>query len=146
MRHLRAIPRALADDLMVLAIGKCCAHIFKRAFAATFSYLHCLGAKVTAKKFFSFSTSETIREDLRHPWWTHIGARIPTIVSIRDLGGQLNVGKLLSANTLSARIAAATDLLRRLEHMPWSRNAKLAIICTLIFPLAFYGCEVAPCC
>ena len=28
--------------------------------------------------------------------------------------------------------------------MPWSRHAKLAIICALIFPLAFYGCEVAP--
>ena len=123
MRHLRAIPRALADDLMVLAIGKFCAHIFKKAFAATFSYLHCLGAKVTAKKCFTFCTSEAIRDDLRHHWWTHVGARIPTIVSILDLEGQLNVGKLLSANTLSDRIAAATDLLKRLEHFPWTRSA-----------------------
>ena len=144
IRHLRAIPRSLADDLMVLAIGKFCCHIFKKAFAATFSYLNCLGAKVTAKKSFTFSTSEDIREDLRHHWWTHVAARIPTIVSIRDLGGQLNVGKVLSANTLSERIAAATELLRRLEHFPWSRSAKLAIIIALIFPMAFYGCEVAP--
>ena len=85
MRHLRAIPRALADDLMVMAIGKFCAHIFKQAFAATFSYLHCLGAKVTAKKCFTLSTSDAIRDYLRHHWWTHIGARIPTIVSMRDL-------------------------------------------------------------
>ena len=58
---------------MVLAIGKLCAHIFMQALAATISYLHCLGAKVTAKKCFSFGTAETIREDLRHHWWTHIG-------------------------------------------------------------------------
>ena len=66
------------------------------------------------------------------------------LISIRDLGGQLNVGKRLSANTLSDRIAAATDLLQTLEHFPGTRSAKLAIVVALIFPMAFYGCEFAP--
>ena len=104
MRALKAIPRSLADDLMVIAFGEDHEQTFKHAYAATFSYLHCIGAKVTSKKCFTFSTEASTREQLRDHYWVHVSARVPTATSFRDLGGHLNAGRSMSSATLTARI------------------------------------------
>ena len=119
IRALKAIPRSFADDLLVIATGPNHEQIFKKAYSTTLSYLHCIGAALFAKKCFTFSTSDVIREDLRHHWWTHIGARIPTIISIRDLGGML------------ASASAPTLFLTELQLLPiysrgWSISPGLA--------------------
>ena len=128
---------------MVIAIGEDHEQIFKTAYATTISHLHCIGAKLTSKKCFTFSTEADTREALGDHWWTHVGARIPTVTSFRDLGGHLNVGRTMSSATLTCRILRATELCLRLTCMPWSRDAKLKMVLTLILPMAFYGCEAA---
>ena len=143
IRALRAIPRSLADDLMVIALGEDREQIFKTAYAATCSYLHAIGARVTSKKCFNFSTEPSTREELRDHYWTHLCDRIPTATSFRDLGGHLNVGRTMSAATLTARIHLAIAMCVRLAAMPWDKRTKIHIIFTIILPKAFYGCEVA---
>ena len=143
IRALKAIPRSLADDLMVIATGEDHEQIFLHAYATTISYLHCIGARLTSKKCFTFSTEAGTREELRDHWWTHLGARIPTVTSFRDLGGHLNVGRVMSSSTLTSRIVNATVLCLRLADMPWDRGAKIKMVLTTILPMALYGCEVA---
>ena len=143
IRALRAIPGSLADDLMVIALGEDHEQIFKSAYSATISYLHAIGAKVTSKKCFTFSTEPSTREELRDHYWTHLCARISTATSFRDLGGHLNVGRTMSAATLTARIHLAIAMCIRLAAMPWDRRTKIHITLTIILPKAFYGCEVA---
>jgi predicted lysophospholipase L1 biosynthesis ABC-type transport system permease subunit len=45
VRSLDFIPRSLADDLLVYAIGTGHQRLVEKAYAATFAYLHCLGAR-----------------------------------------------------------------------------------------------------
>ena len=89
IRALKAIPRCLADDLMVVATGPDHEEVFKRAYSTTLSYLHCIGAAITPKKCFTFSTEAATRDELRDHFWVHISARIPTATSFRDLDGHL---------------------------------------------------------
>ena len=56
MTSLHAVPRTLADDLMVLTSGSRALHLFKRALIATMSHLFDLGGKLAAKKSKLFST------------------------------------------------------------------------------------------
>ena len=98
---------------------------------------------MTSKKCSTFSTEASTREQLRHHYWTHICARIPTATSFRDLGGHLNVGRNMSSATFTARIHLAIAMCLRLAAMPWDRRTKIHTIYTMIRPKAFYGCEVA---
>ena len=54
------------------------------------------------------------------------------------------MGRLLTSATLTQKILRACALCKRLVQMPWSRDAKIKIVLTLILPLAFYGAEAAP--
>ena len=127
----------------MIATGPNHEQIFKKAYSTTLSYLHCIGAAISAKKCFTFSTETATREELRDHWWTHLGARIPTVTSFRDLGGHLNVGRVMSSSTLTSRIVNAIVLCLRLADMPWDRGAKIKMVLTTILPMALYGCEVA---
>ena len=108
------------------------------------STCRCIGAAITSKKCFTFSTEADTREELRDFYWIHISARIPTATTFRDLGSHINMGRLLNSSTLTARILRALALCERLVQMPWSREAKIKIAQTLILRFAFYGMEAAP--
>ena len=144
IRALKATPRSLADDLLVIATGPNHEQIVKKAYSTTLSYLHCIRAAISAKKCFTFSTEATTREELRDYFWIHISARIPTATSFRDLGGHLNFGRLQTPAILTQRILRASALCERLVQLPWSRESKIKIVLNLISPLAFYGAEAAP--
>ena len=122
---------------MVVATAPDHEAVFKRAYSTTLSYLHCIGAALTPKKCFTFSTEADTREELRDFYWFHISARIPTATSFRDLGGHLNLGRLLNSSTLTDGVLRAIALCEMLVQMPWSREAKIKIVQTLILPLAF---------
>jgi hypothetical protein len=143
MRSLNVVPRSLADDLLVLAIGDGNVQRTIDAYKGTFSFLHCIGAKVSAKKSYTFSSTTAGRATLRGHFWTHINAKVECHTNTRDLGGHLNVGRSMAATTLAGRMQAATAMCSRLVHFPWSREAKQKLIHTMILPKAFYGCEVA---
>ena len=128
----------------MIATGPNHEQIFKKAYSTTLSYLHCIGAAISAKKCFTFSTEATTSEERRDYVWVHISARIPAATSFQDRGGHLNSGRLLTSATLTQRILRASALCERLVQMPWSRESKIKIVLTLILPLAFYGAEAAP--
>ena len=144
MRSLKVSPRALADDILISAHGPGHLIRFKTGYSGTFSYLHCIRAKVAAKKCFTFSSDGVSPGQLKQHFWTHTQARDPCVTTSRDLGGQLNVGSTLCGTTLIIRIGKAIRLFDLLQRMPWDRNAKLRVVRTLILPTALYGCEVAP--
>ena len=83
IRSMQCVPRSLADDLLVYGVGPEHAAKVQNAYQATFSYLHTLGAKVSATKFFLFSTCAATRELFRQRYWAHLGTRIQVYMSRR---------------------------------------------------------------
>jgi hypothetical protein len=128
MRSLNVVPRSLADDLLVLAFGNGHLQRTTEAYKGTFSFLHCIGAKVSAKKSYTFCSTSEGRNTLRSHFWTHINARVACHTDTRDLGGHLNVGKTMAATTLAGRMQSATAMCTRLTRFPWSREAKQKLI------------------
>ena len=101
IRSMQAVPRSLADDLLVYAVGKNHAEIAQAPYAATFCYLHSLGVKVSATKCYLFSTCNATRATLRQRYWVHISAKVQVFISMRDLGGHLHTGSKLTGTMAS---------------------------------------------
>ena len=133
---LDAEPRALADDLLVSAAGEHHAERFAAAYCFTFSYLHALGAKVSASKCYTFNTCPGTREQLARKFWVAIGACVQVVTSMRDLGGHMNLGLVLCGSTLNARLLRAITMARALAAKPWGLHDKLKLVKGLILPLA----------
>ena len=87
IKAMHCTPRSLADDLLLFSIGPDHASRVQAAYAATFGYLHALGAKISAAKCYLFSTCPTTRAILRDRYCVHIGAKVQVLMSMRDLGG-----------------------------------------------------------
>ena len=85
-RALKAIPRALADDVLVIATGPRHERIFHDAYQATIKYFWCMGAKVAADKGDLFSTNATTRHKLRHHVWAITNATMAVGTHLRHLG------------------------------------------------------------
>ena len=143
VRALGAVPRCLADDLLVSATGLNHAARFGAAYAFTFSYLHALGAKAAPAKCYTFSTCTATRDELRCKHWVHANSTIQVCNSVRDLGGHLNFGIALCGSTFNARLRRAITMARALAFKPWGHTNKVSLIHMLILPLACYGSEAA---
>eukprot|EP00973_Karenia_brevis_P035617 4913050-Karenia_brevis.AAC.1 len=61
MDAVHAMPRTLADDIMLLARGARALHIFKHAFELTMTHLLDLGGKLAPHKSRVFSTVASYR-------------------------------------------------------------------------------------
>ena len=81
IRSMHAIPRELADDLTVYAIGHNHERRFKDGYNATLCYLTLIGAKPAPPKCFAFSTLPNTRFRLSQEVWKHIHTRIKVITS-----------------------------------------------------------------
>ena len=99
MRAMHFTPRCLTDDLLIIAYGEGYLQRTIEAYAQTFSYLHCLGAAVSAKKSYTFCSTARGRNELRCKYGVPIAARVTCLTSTRGLGGQLNVGKCMAATS-----------------------------------------------
>ena len=144
IRAMKATPRALADDLLVLATGPLHEAVFLRAYEATLAYIKALGAKVAPAKCYTFSSVATTRAKLGQHLWKGIGRVVPTKCSFRDLGGQLSFGVRLTGATVNARIETAIAYANKISRMPWSYDDKFKVVQMLVLPKAFYGAEAAP--
>ena len=60
----RCIPRALADDITVFAIGHGHELLLERGYHITLLYLHAIGAKIAFLKCYLFSTCGATRARL----------------------------------------------------------------------------------
>ena len=86
MKTCNAIPRVLADDLLILNIGRGHLEAFTKALNATHEFLYDMGARVASNKSYNFSNNKGTRTWLRTHIWTKIEATISVINHGRDLG------------------------------------------------------------
>ena len=138
------IPRGLADDLTVVAIGPGHERRSRDAYATTISYLFHLGAKPAPNKCFTFSSCAETRFRLSDYYWQGLQAKVRVTTEARDLGGHLSVSKQLKGATQQQRLRRATALACKLACFPWGWEARQKVVNTLMFPMAIYGCEAGP--
>ena len=144
MRSFQFIPRGLADDLTIYAIGAKHEERFKMGYQETLRYLIFIGTRPAPAKCYSCSTQSFNRFRLTHEYWGEISAYITVVHSIRDLGDHLYTSGRMNGATLTARLRRALVLCHRLSHFSWPWAAKQKVVQTLILPLGLYGCEAAP--
>eukprot|EP00973_Karenia_brevis_P039592 5467371-Karenia_brevis.AAC.1 len=90
MTSIHAIPRSLADDVMLLARGSRALHIFQRGFEDTMSHLIDMGGRLAPRKSKVFSNVDAYRLWLQTYEWLPIQSSIDVVHNMRDLGASLN--------------------------------------------------------
>ena len=144
LRTMHCIPRALADDILVIAQGQFHEERFRAGYEATLRYMQALGLKVSHKKCFLFSTVPETRPKLANHVWITLHKPIPVVLHFRDLGAHASAGARLFGGTLNDRLAAATGFANKLEHYSWDYDTKQSVVRTLVLATGLYGCEVTP--
>ena len=143
MDTLGAIPRILADDLLILAWGKHHLQTMREAIDLTHDILQAMGATVAPKKSFIFSNIKKVRSWFSKHIWKGIQDTIPVVTSVRDLGGTISTTKRACAKVIDERITKAIQVLRRFRFLPHSHADKAKFILTKVLPMALYGIECA---
>ena len=144
MKALSCIPRVLADDVLVYAVGDKHAHLFKRGFEGTFQDVEHLGGRIAVKKCFSFSTCARVRDRLRKHTWNTIHVGVQVVTNTRDLGAHLNIGMRCVGTTLTTRLKEATTYARTIELMRTTAHRKALLIRGKVLSLGLYGVEITP--
>ena len=124
MIELGVEPRVLADDLMVTAVGQGNRTKTIQAMQKSRQYFHDIGAKVANNRCFTFATDPKVRKELGEFIWDDQGTKIPNHRSFRDLGAHMNLTSNANGATLTARMAKATKMARRLKWMPIPKEGK----------------------
>ena len=144
LRTIHCIPRALADDIHIIAQGQFHEERFRAGYEATLRYMQALGLKVSHKKCFLFSTVPETRPKLANHVWITLHKPIPVVLHFRDLVAHASAGIRLFGGTLNDRLAAATAFANKLEHVSWDYDTKQSVVRTLVLTTGLYGCEVTP--
>ena len=144
MRKLNLKARVLADDVMLMAIGNDSLDSFKQGFQQTLDYFEDIGAKVSEKKSFLFSTNRKVRQELRGLSWTQIKSPLKVVNDARDLGSHINFSCRVVGTTLNRRVEDATRTMRKVQWLPFCKKTKARVARTAVLTKAFYGCEAAP--
>eukprot|EP00973_Karenia_brevis_P025190 3474774-Karenia_brevis.AAC.1 len=141
MQNLRAIPRTLADDLLLLTRGRRALHLFQHAFSLTIEHLQDLGGKIAPAKSKVFATTSAHRAWLSSYVWEPIMQLIPVVHSFRDLGSSVSFTMCTSTAVSKSRLIKATHTVERIGRLPHTRPKKalFAVICAN--SQALYGCE-----
>ena len=138
----QAVPRVLADDIMVAAHGPEHLSSFVYAFDLTLAYIQDIGAAIAPQKSYLLSTNRVARKRLRTLEWQSIGgARIPVYLHARDLGTHISSTEGKAGTTLVRRASKALGTLSRLRMSNYAYEKKARICRTLVFPQFFYGVE-----
>ena len=115
MIELEVEPRVLADDLMVTAVGEGSRTKTISAMQKSRQYFHDIGARVANNKCFTFATDPKVRKELNEFIWDQPGTKIPNCRSFLDVGAHMNLTSNVNGATLTARMAKATKMARRLK-------------------------------
>ncbi len=94
-RRLGAVPRVLADDILVFAQGDQHEKVFQQAFDNTHAYIAKIGGLLAPAKSTAFSTMRVTRQKLRNHIWKEVGQTIRVVLHGRDLGAHLSTGAVL---------------------------------------------------
>ena len=140
------MPRILADDIMVLAIGEGHEGIFKLNFDLTHQYLSDVGARIAPSRSYVFSTNRVTRQRLRDHLWEVLGTKVPVVTHMRDLGSHLSVGATLQGATITARLKKACRIVYKIAKTNLAFFNKAKLIRTVALATGLYGSEAAPVC
>ncbi len=141
MKRNRVIPRCLADDLLILAIGNFHQSKYIKAMSLSKQFFQDIGANVADRKCFSFAADKQTREFLANYRWDHTGLLIPAVSSFRDIGAHLNLSSASNGKTLSNRMQKATAMTKRLAWLPISAAFKERVVRANILPAGLYAVE-----
>ena len=146
MRSIGAHSRILADDILILAEGPSHESLFLKAYNATFRFLQDSGAEPAPSKSTVFSTVRTTRAKLRTHVWEPIGSTVLFVLHARDLGSHICTATRMVSPTLTARLRAAVDIVRRISRTSFSREMKAHLIRMAGLAKGLYGIESSQCC
>ena len=109
----------------------------------THQYFLDVGAAISIKKSFNFSSTATSREWLTNTLWPIINHTILVMTSFKYLGAHITTNARSSNDTVKPRFNNAIAMLARTRYLPMTQERRAAVIRTKIIPSALYGCEVA---
>ena len=141
--HLQVQPRALADDLLLVAVGPDSLVRFSVAFQASIHHLLDLGGRVASMKSTIFSNSSDFRHWLSRKKWDGIHSQVPVVTHLRDLGSSLAVGNTMATRLSKACLQCATCILHRVFRLPHQLPTKLNIMRATCHATALYACEAS---
>jgi len=142
-KYFGAIPRILADDILIITTAKGHLQSFTATLNATHLYLHNIGARVASNKSYNFSTSKLARQSLAKHLWTNVDGKIAVITHGRDLGAHFNFTTGNRSTTITQRIDEAIRMCQRLRFLPISIHDKIKLIHTAVLPKALYATEAS---
>ena len=143
IESIGAMPRILADDLMILTSGIHHCQLMHKAINLTHQMLSDMGAAVAPAKSFIFTDRTSARKWYTNHIWINIGQKIPVVKHVRDLGGTINTVATKSASVIDERIRKAIITLRKMRFMPHAIATKAKFIQAKVLAGALYGIEVA---
>ena len=143
MAALGALPRALADDLLLITTGPGALSRFAQAFQATADHLQCMGGKIASTKSTLFSNRSKVRTWLSRKRWQVINSTVPVVNQFRDLGSTLAVAAAASTQQSRKRIQKATRTLHRVFALPQALPQKLIVLRATSISKALYSCETS---
>ena len=143
-RHFNTKLRILADDLLLMTIGKLALRRFALVFNLVMIHLVDLGGKIAPDKSKLFSTMETYRQWLATYQWPSINSTIRVFTHFRDLGSQINVSGAHITVVSANRTRVASQVVYRITRLPHSLTQKARFMLASAHNMAFYGCEASP--
>ena len=123
MYSYQAIPRTLADDLLLFCTGHRSLRVFAFLYDLSITHLREMGGRISAQKCKVFSTSPSFRQWLKRYKWPTIGDSVKVVTSLRDLGAHLATTR--TSTTQSAeRLRKAIATLTRIGWLPHDSSFK----------------------
>ena len=141
VRQAGALPRALADDLMVMSEEQDEGPGFAEGVKATLGLLKDASCVVSVEKCVMLACDAGVRKRLRICEWGPAALSMKVTTDIRDLGAHLSLHASTRCGTAAERIARALRSIKRLDVLPLDAKKRMLVLKTKIWPMATYGCE-----
>ena len=124
MERLGAMPRTLADDVLLLTKGGRALNLFHEAFNQTIQHLYKLCGRVAPAKSLVFVTVSHHRQWLKRHVWVPLRQGIIVVFHFRDLGAQFNATHKISTTQSKVRLADGLHALHSMGRLPHERHYK----------------------
>ena len=90
----------LADDVLILSMGKRMIGKFSRGLNQNHNYLHTMGVKVAPSKSYNFASNKRATVWLDRTWWGHTKAKVEDVKDFRYPGARPTSGSSVSSSTI----------------------------------------------
>ena len=140
------IPRLLADDLEVLAVGRAHATKLAKAQEAIGRHLQAMGSKVATGpgKSVAYASSRAGRRKLRKVAFTQGQEARGVVTHWRDLGAHASTTARMVGVTMTARMNRAAGLVPAMQGLPLGRRTSCMLLAGNTPRWRFYGAAVTP--